>query len=1511
MATRFYFSKVANSTGLTPAYDAGWEYQSEAGRFMLSEVKTTSDTLASGTQIGPWTANTTDQALDRQYISDPIGQDMTLGGAGNTVTGWVVAREFGTTDNITVLVYKIFVLAPDGSVRGTLKALSETTVTELPNSTAVSRQFANAATLTAVNALKGDRIVIELGYRAGTSPTTPEAQAIWGQSGTDASTANATGVCPWVQFSQNIPFLTELTLVDDLQTVDRAGVPQLSGSSAFAVTGTGGSVKLAQEYSPSQDVTLAKVGIIGRKIGSPTDNIRITITQGASPGGTQVAQWDFTAADFSTDILPPYRYSSALTPFTLMAGMTYFIEVIRTGASDASNYVQVGINLIKTLSTPLWVDIGGGLTPSDPEFANSDLIFFLACGLCEHPYYDLQDAGGGATPLTLDLSDSNASNWSDALGLGHNLVVADTNILSDALLIGHGSTVGDNANNLADAISLVNGIQLSRSDQMRMADAWPLTDDFNRANNTLGGTNWNTVATFLSAQIFNNALAVNGTAQHITNQNRMYGQYASARILDPTQGKWAVGLRSQSSNEKAYWAGQDAASGLLKVWLFDNGNVQRDIATHASLTLSAGDVVRFHITGDWDYAVYVNDVLQLSGTIAATGTLRDYTEGRPGFIITGNSATTPVMDDWSSGGNPPDKLAIGLAPSDTNTLSDALSVVRGLLKSVADNANPEEPLYEKEPDDFGYVEIYGPAIEGSGFQQYEQTGFWYDPQAYFHLTSLELYTRKVGTPADSLVVDVYANFRRTEQEQFVGTLLASVQPDTITDNGYTKFVFSQPLLLRDDTIYAFVVRRTGVRNTSNYWQLYAAFAGFTNHGRVLAEHYNNTDSHYWTVDVGQIPVFRLNHYRLDDAVFAQPTKMELSILDDDWYWDTDTWQPTFRDEITVSLADAPDLGLPLADSLSLSDAVQLSVAGALSVSDSFELTDDALQFIGWYGFNVINQSLSFSDEIAVALLGNSQMPLDLSDALTLADSVSIGLGLGLADLLTLADAAAQQFGYQQSVSDNLNNWLDSTSLVYGYLEGVSDTLNLTDALAIGYGLLPADVLSLADALALGSGLSTSDVLSLTDSHAARMSHLLDVSDVLSLTDAFAFDLTEEILRLTQAVSDQLVFSDALQMLNVGWLQLSDTISWSDNISFGAEGGTFLTLSDVLVLVDAYAARSGGLSSITDALVLSDTSQLTLGGYVAVSDTISQADGVILGTGSRIADSFTIADTIQLSLGISLQASDVIIVADSLGAGHGLHARETLSMSDSISARMHFLLEVADVDNSWSDELIQFADQPFVERTFADVLAFTDDIELMLAFRIGASDTMSASEAFVHRLSFELNVSELMPGFTDVLAALLQYRLAVGEDLDLWQDFVDKLQAYRLALTDSYELLDEARAALGLLLETADQLPAWSDEFEIASLKALEQALLDGNIEWLDEILVKIYGGIGPVGIKACTVEMRVHLNKFSQQPRVGISRFGTQPGLGFVSIEKLNTTARVGVHQFNVESRVDISTYKL
>jgi hypothetical protein len=201
MATRFYFPAGGVAEIDPGVANSGFAETSQRTTGKLCDVKTGSP-FAMGSTISIYDTD----HLDRQFVSNPITGDQTISG---TVKGQIMVREFADNDDVDMVAIHIYVLSNDCStLRGTLLGWGVYGPTSefINNATCRNKKIAVGDTLTSVDALDGDRIVVEIGYTYSVYGTTPEAAAKWGDDGDDLpedETQTTDGV-GWIEFSANI-----------------------------------------------------------------------------------------------------------------------------------------------------------------------------------------------------------------------------------------------------------------------------------------------------------------------------------------------------------------------------------------------------------------------------------------------------------------------------------------------------------------------------------------------------------------------------------------------------------------------------------------------------------------------------------------------------------------------------------------------------------------------------------------------------------------------------------------------------------------------------------------------------------------------------------------------------------------------------------------------------------------------------------------------------------------------------------------------------------------------------------------------------------------------------------------------------------------------------------------------------------------------------------------------------------------------------------------------------------
>ena len=232
MATRFYVT-TRIPTREQFAYSTDWEFNTEdveRRQRMFPWRSSFSQVFDGGFEDSAVTVD----GLVMQFVSPALAAQTITG----TVAGVFLARENNSAANMQSQ-FIARVIAPDGTVRGTLvpastAALSNEWLVSTTSSSWRNARFpvgSNGTSVTSVAALDGDKIVIEVGFRAiNTNATTFSGFLSYGGGTTnsdlaqnDTSTQSAGYHFAWMEFSQNLTFLETPTALSD----SIAGAPEV------------------------------------------------------------------------------------------------------------------------------------------------------------------------------------------------------------------------------------------------------------------------------------------------------------------------------------------------------------------------------------------------------------------------------------------------------------------------------------------------------------------------------------------------------------------------------------------------------------------------------------------------------------------------------------------------------------------------------------------------------------------------------------------------------------------------------------------------------------------------------------------------------------------------------------------------------------------------------------------------------------------------------------------------------------------------------------------------------------------------------------------------------------------------------------------------------------------------------------------------------------------------------------------------------------------------------------
>lgn len=217
--TRLYFSSTDPSP-ISPSYSSEWEKTNNSDRLRCL-TKPSNSAMSDKTSTNGNNGLDDNDILTRQYVSDPL-KAQTISG---TAIAQIRCQVTNTLANASPAIL-VKVVSGDGSTtRGTLFSEFSDDISGSVefSSTMTNRTFpaSGTATLSAVAAQLGDRIVVEIGCRYNTTAggTRTMTHSFGDNSGSDLPENNTetNPFNPWIEFSQDIefaPVIYDSTLYD-------------------------------------------------------------------------------------------------------------------------------------------------------------------------------------------------------------------------------------------------------------------------------------------------------------------------------------------------------------------------------------------------------------------------------------------------------------------------------------------------------------------------------------------------------------------------------------------------------------------------------------------------------------------------------------------------------------------------------------------------------------------------------------------------------------------------------------------------------------------------------------------------------------------------------------------------------------------------------------------------------------------------------------------------------------------------------------------------------------------------------------------------------------------------------------------------------------------------------------------------------------------------------------------------------------------------------------------------
>lgn len=418
--------------------------------------------------------------------------------------------------------------------------------------------------------------------------------------------------------------------------------------------------------------------------------------------------------------------------------------------------------------------------------------------------------------------------------------------------------------------------------------------------------------------------------------------------------------------------------------------------------------------------------------------------------------------------------------------------------------------------------------------------------------------------------------------------------------------------------------------------------------------------------------------------------------------------------------------------------------------------------------------LEYAQTYSSALLAMGAVSVNISESISVADSVSLGLdqlSLSVSDAIAVADSVSLEVGALEPLAISVSDAISAADSVSMHLESnlsVSDAITAADSVTASLGDLPAsvsDAISAVDAVAVD--LAEADDLSAS------------VSDAISAADSVATHIW-----LSPSVSDAISAADAVSLLLPDLqLSVSDAISVADSVA-GSLPGQGAYASDALSVGDTVSLALSDLDvSVTDAASVSAAPAVRSPIGLPASDSISVADSVALqlSMAASVSDATPAADSISASLALPCAISDAVSVADSVGAyvtGLSVSVSDNCPCSDSVAVDIgneNWYANVADAVSL--GESVSLLLNPLSASASDSVSAGETADAAVEDPLIGATDTVALSDSVVIYLPLTVSVADALAASDSVGWLLPDLKIAVAHALTLGEN-VDRDLGYR-------------------------------------------------------------------------------------------------------------------------------------
>jgi hypothetical protein len=996
---------------------------------------------------------------------------------------------------------------------------------------------------------------------------------------------------------------------------------------------------------------------------------------------------------------------------------------------------------------------------------------------------------GFLTPDQLVLTDAIVVNLVTA-GLTETL--SDTVVLTDQLSLGYADLITDQLVQL-DALRIGYGFQIS--DQLVMSDAlvqalsstvitetffdtlFGAMDHFIQPDNSMPGSQWGAADAIDIGHIAGNVWGANGTVPAVIRyiaETFTVDQFSQALLVDKTSSHYIVLVRCSAVAETAYGAGVTvtgpSASPFYQIIMMLAG-VHSALATSSTIP-QVNDVIRCEVAGS-------TITFWLNGSLLLTANDSTIATGQPGLHVAPLAANDPhPFTNWWGGSLVRDALGVGYGDAITDSLTLSEAVLLGYADIITDTLTlseavastygmlPTDTLVLSEAVRLGYADIISDAL----------------------------------VPTDALAVG-YGN-----------VLTDTLIPADALLLGYGDLIADQ--LVLTDAVgagYGFLISDT---EGANWLDAFVYSTGAAQLTETLSDTVVLSDAlllGYADLITDQMTLTGTVTFAFDGLI--SPDQL---VMTDAFSYSlvASGLSEALSDQIVLNESLAIGYGDAVTDSLTLSEAVLLGYADI--ITDSLTLTEAVR--IGYA--DIITDQLTQTD---VLLVGYGDL---ITDSLTLSDSVLAGYGLLIADTITLTDSFAYNagaalqtevlsdtivfseavlLGYADIIADQL---VLSESVLIGYADLITDAQTLTDAARLGYGDVIAEQMVLSEAVVLFETMSATFSESLTIADAPALGYGFLIAEQQTLTDATAFGF---------GWADTLVLSEAVL---IGWADLiTDTITFSDQLSYNMSGGGVEQFTDTMTMSDAFAwftpnvlytdtmtlsdaAALGYGNILTDTMVLTDAYSAVFSLVELLTDTMSLSEALRVGYGSQITDTLTLTDSAALLFTMSSAFAETLSISDQTNLGYGFLISDQLVMSDAFSYS---------------------AGQPQLQEALSDTMTLSEFVSIFVSLELPA-DTMTLSDAMA--LGYGNLVADQLI-FTDAFAYSTA-QPSITETLSDTMTLTDALlSGFGLLPAEALSLTDQTLLGYGFLI--SDQLTL-TDNFASSLVTAsLSELLADALV----------------------------------------------------------------------------------